>query len=170
MPLPDALTHPAALAVLTVVMLAALQYQRTLSWREYATIHRLKVAVFPALDSRWPHFVHRKGPPEASSEYLRTVDAGVRETWQCLVDAGGSPHLLSSVKRRPETTGEYSAAHVVWTHDDGTQTEAYLFRSAGGGTDVYAHRETSVADPDGHLTDGQTNADPRGVVTAALEG
>jgi hypothetical protein len=52
----------------------------------------------------------------------------------------------------------------VWHHVDGKQTEAYLFRNNDGSTDLYAHVETSVDDPLGHLTDEQLDGDTRGVL------
>jgi hypothetical protein len=48
------------------------------------------------------------------------------------------------------------------------QTEAFLFANDDGTTDVYAHHEVSVTDPDGHLEARQRNGDPRGVVRDAL--
>jgi hypothetical protein len=59
-------------------------------------------------------------------------------------------------------------AHLVWTHDDGTQSEAYLFRGADGGIDIYSHGEPSVTTPKEHLEGEQIDGDPRGVVRDAL--
>lgn len=163
MALPDALTDPVPLAILTLAIFAAIQYQRTLSWPEYRAIHRFKLRVFPSLG---PPFVHVKRRPEHDDEYLTTRDAPVRAVWQSLVDAGGSPHIISSVKQRPGADGgvEFSQAHVVWFHEDGSQTEAYIF----GDGSVYAHHEPSVQDPEAHLSGPQTDGDPKGVVRMAL--
>jgi hypothetical protein len=165
MALPDLLTDPVPLALLTLIIAALLHYQRGLTWSEYRQIHRAKLRFFPLLDRVWPHFVHDKGTAEADDEYLMTRRQSVRSVWKQLVSEGGHPHLISSIKRLPD--GSLSQAHVVWTHADGTQTEAYLFH-AEDGTAVYAHNETGVTDPEGHLTDRQTDGDPKGVVRAAL--
>jgi len=152
-------------AVLAVVV-AVVLVQRTLGWGTYRRIHRLKIRVLPLLDRYTSLFVvSNKGLPGDDDEYLTTVDMTVRDTFETLTAAGGSPHLLNSIKRLPD--GTYSAAHVVWIHGDNSQTEAYLF-DAGDGTHVYAHHETSVLDPEGHLSDPQRDGDPRGVVADAL--
>jgi len=165
--------NPELIAILAVVMRLALAYQRGLTWPEYRTLHAAKRVVFPILD-RWEpsgftSFVNDKGG-RRDAEYLRTVEVPYREVVTWLRSGGGTLHLISSVKRRPPDYGDpLSIAHVVWTHADSTQTEAYLFRNDDTTTDVYAHHETSVADPEGHLSDPQTDADPRGVVTQALD-
>jgi len=167
MALPEPFTDPVLLAALALVIAAAVHWQRGLTWSEYRAIHRAKVRLFPLLDRVWPHFVHGKGG-ETDPEYLMTRNQSVRSVWKQLVSEGGSPHLVASLKARDNGRGvEYADAHVVWIHSDGTQTEAYLFESDGV-TNVYAHHETAVTDPDGHLTDGQTNGDPKGVVRDAL--
>lgn len=162
-----------AVLALAVVMRAGLAWQSDLSWPEYRTAHGIRRLLFPVLQRRAPlgfdSFVNRKRG-RTDDEYLRTVDADVRATVGRLRAGGGSLHLISSLKRRPADHGDpLTAAHVVWTHDDGSQTEAYLFANDDGTTDAYAHHETSVADPDGHLTDPQHDGDPRGVVTDALD-
>jgi hypothetical protein len=168
--LPDPLQNPVALALLTVAILALLQYQRTLSWREYRTLHGLKVMLAPIVDRRTTLFVLSRKGYRDGPEFLATRDAPVAAVWRRLVAEGASPHLINSVKVRPTPDGtrQYSAGHVVWTHRNGTQTEVYLFENPDGTTDVYAHHETGVANPDGHLTDGQTDGDPRDVVRMAL--
>jgi len=168
-PVPSVLDNPIAIALVTIAVFALLAYQRTLSWPEYRRLHGLKRVLVPIIDRRTNLFViSSKGTPENDDEYLRTMSMTVRETFELLVDAGGSPHLVNSIKRRPESVEtRYSAAHVVWTHDDGSQTEAYLFSSSDG-TQVYAHHEPGVATVDEHLEGYQTDGDPRGVVTDAL--
>jgi len=171
MALPDLFNDPVLFAALTVAVVAVLQYQRTLSWAEYRRIHALKVRFLPIIDKHTNLFViSRKGTPEKDAEYLTTVSGSVGGVFKRLVKAGGSPHLINSVKVRPYGNGsQYSAAHVVWTHDSGDQTEAYLFR-ADSGVDVYSHFEPSVVNVDDHLSGEQEDGDPRGVVRAALDG
>lgn len=165
-------SDPVLLAALTLIIAAAVHYQRGLTWTEYRSIHRLKVRYFPLLQRMDPFgfskFVHEKRG-HTDPEFVTSRNQSVRAVWKQLVAEGFSPHLICSIKKR--TAGEetqYSAAHAVWLHEDGSQTEAYLFRFTQGRTDVYAHHETSVVDPDGHLTDPQHDGDPRGVVRDAL--
>jgi hypothetical protein len=162
------LSDPRLVAGLTVALALGLVAQRFLGWRRYAALHRLRVVVFPLLDGRDGLFlVSRKEYRENDAEYLGTVNASVREVFGTLTGEGdGSPHLLSSIKARPlpDGTTQYSAAHVVWTHTDGSQTEAYLFRAPEGGTDVYGHHEPSVMTPRKHLEGAQTDGDPRQVI------
>jgi len=173
MALPDLFNDPVLFAALTLAVLAVLQYQRTLSWTEYRRIHALKVRFLPYVDRYTNLFViSRKQSPEEDAEYLTTVSGSVGDVFKRfkrLVAGGGSPHLINSVKVRPHGDGsQYSAAHVVWTHDSGDQSEAYLFR-AEDGVDVYSHFEPSVVNVDDHLEGEQEDGDPRGVVRSALE-
>jgi len=163
--------NPALTAALAVALILALHYQRGLTWTEYRTLHRLKLALFPTLDRRvWDGFVNPKGRPGEDAEYLTTVAAPLREVVAQLRDGGGSYPLLNSIKRRPGEHGDpLSAAHVVFDH--GTdQTEAFLFANDDDGTtDVYVHFEPSPETPLQHLGGGQQqDGDPRGVVDAAL--
>lgn len=192
MALPEPLTNPVVLAGLALVITALTRWQMGLSWTEYRQIHRAKRRLFPVLDRLTPNeiparlrripvvgrvlsflfafdsFINTKGYRD-DAEYFRTESRPVKAVWKTLVRQGGSPHLISSVKRRETPDGsDLSAAHVVWTHDDGTQTEAYLFDNGDGSTDIYVHHETATSDVQGHLSDPQTDGDPRGVVTKAL--
>jgi hypothetical protein len=172
MALPGPLNDPVIIAVITLVVAAVTRWQMGLSWTEYRQVHRLKRRFFPLLDRVSPggfdSFVNEKGYRD-DDEYFRTESRSVKAVWKTLVRQGGSPHLVSSIKRREAPDGsDLSAAHVVWTHDDGTQTEAYLFENGDGSTDIYVHHETATTDVDGHLSDPQTDGDPRGVVTKAL--
>lgn len=193
MALPGPLNDPVIIAVITLVVAAVTRWQMGLSWTEYRQVHRVKRRLFPLLDRLTPDqiparlrripvvgrvlsalfafdsFINEKGYRNDDAEYLRTDGRTVKEVWKTLVRQGGSPHLVSSIKRREEPDGSgLSAAHVVWTHDDGTQTEAYLFENGDGSTDIYVHHETATTDVEGHLSDPQTDGDPRGVVTKAL--
>jgi hypothetical protein len=166
--------NPWAVVALAVVMRAGLAWQRSLSWPEYRLLHGVKRRLFPILQRRAPlgfdSFVNAKGGRE-DAEFLRTVPASVPDVVGWLSRGDGSLHLLNSVKRRPDTHGDpLSAAHVVWVHPDGTQTEAYLFANADGTTDVYAHTEPSPSRPLAHLGgEAQSDGDVRGIVTEALD-
>jgi hypothetical protein len=173
--------NPVVFVALALLMRAGVAWQRELTWPEYRTLHGLRRLVFPWLQRLQPagygRWVSQKGSRD-DAEFVATVQTDVRETAARLrreLDERptGSLHLLSSIKRRPDTHGDpLSAAHVVWTHDsthDGTaQTEAYLFRNSDGTTDVYAHYEASVVTPVDHLTEHQQDGDPRGIVAVAL--
>jgi len=161
--------NPELLVALGVVLRLARAYQTELTWPEYRAIHRVKRGVLPLADKAWPRFVHDKNGRD-DAEYIETVDASVRETVQSLRAAGGTLHVLNSLKRRPDTHGDpYTAAHVVWYVGDGKQTECYLFANDDGTTDVYAHTETSTDDPLGHLTDRQINGDKYGVLPTLVD-
>jgi len=162
--------NPWLVVVLGILLRAGLAYQRSLTWPEYRTAHGIKRWVFPILQRTAPvlSWVNEKGGRD-DPEFVVTTADGVRRTTKRLTAAGGSLHLISSVKRRPDTHGDpLSRAHVVWTLHDGQQVEAYLFSNDNGTTDVYVHEETSVDDPVGHLTDPQEDGDTRGIVTRAL--
>jgi hypothetical protein len=164
--------HPALVVVLAAVMRAALAWQRELSWPEYRLLHAAKRLTFPRLDAVSPggfdSFVNDKGGRE-DAEFITTAAGDLQTTVQALRDGGGSLHLVSSVKRRPDEHGDpLSAAHVVWNH--GTdQTEAYLFRNADGTVDIYSHFEASPETPLEHLDGNQQDGDPRRVVRGALD-
>lgn len=164
----DPRLYAALVAVLAVLLVA----QRFLKWRTYSRLHRLKALVFP-IAQRYVRvlLVSSKGYRD-DPEYVATVPDSTRGVWRTLVEAGGSPHLLSSIKRRPLPDGgtQLSSAHVVWVHNDGSQTEAYVFPAADGdGVDVYAHEEKAIVYPQEHLEGEQTDGDVRGVVTDALQ-
>lgn len=161
--------HPALLALVAIVVRILRAYQKSLTWPEYKVAHKFKRAVLPPLDGRF-FLVSDKGGRD-DEEYLKTVDAHYKEVVSSLRGAGGSLHLINSLKRRPDTHGDpLSVAHLVWTHADGKQTEIYLFANEDGTTDVYAHVETGVTDPLGHLTDTQYDGDVRGVLSGVSLG
>jgi len=161
------LEEPILLGVLTVLIMLALNYQRNLSWPEYKTIHSLKRGVLPLIDKYTGVFVvSRKGGRE-DGEYVATVDKSLRATFKQLANDGFSPHVINSIKQRPhpdDGQAQYSGAHLIKIHSDGTQTEIYLF-NMGGKCDLYAHNETAVTDPKGHLVDtNQKDGDTKDVL------
>jgi len=160
--IPEQLSSPVAIATIGLVVTLAYHYQQGLTYREYTEIARFKPRVFAILDVLSPggfrSFVHEKEHPENSPEYMTTTDAGPRTVWTRMLNAGFSPHLVSSTKRRPD--GSLSKWHWVQTHEDGTQTECYLFTDGS----LYCHHETVATDVEGHLSDGITPGDPRGTL------
>jgi hypothetical protein len=166
--------NPEVAILLAIVMRLGLAYQRDLTYSEFRTIHALKRGLFPLLDRYTPNgvrLINVKGYRD-HPEYIGHVDASMRTVTKLLRKEGGSFHTICSIKRRHTPEGDqYSAVHLVWTHSDGNQTEAFLFPSVeGSGVDVYAHFEPSVNDPVGHLTEPQTDGDPNGVITPAIPG
>lgn len=160
--------HPELVIVVGIIARLARAWQSQLSWSEYRLYHRLKRGVFPLVDSLAEgaiNWIGDKGGRD-DAEFIATIELPHRDVVSALKRAGGSLHLISSLKRRPDDHGDpLSIAHVVWTHVDGKQTECYLFRNDDGSTDSYAHVETSVDDPLGHLTDEQLDGDTRGVLS-----
>lgn len=168
--------NPEVLAALTAAIIAVVRYQASMSWREYRMIHRLKTALFPLLDRYTTisvSFVNSKAGRESDDEFVGTYDGGLRGCARALLDDGFVYHLVNSVKSRPRPSGgsQYSQAHLVKIHDDGKQTEVYLFHGLDGqGVDVYAHVETAVTDPDGHILETeQVDGDARGTLDGAFD-
>lgn len=162
------LSNPALLAVLTILVLALVAWQRTLTYREYQTVHTVKTLVFRVLDPwasrRGRPLINDKGGRD-DAEFLTTWDGTPRDVLTTLKSEGWDYHLVSTDKRRPSGLDD---GHAVMYHDDGRQTEVYVF-GVGEKTDVYAHVEGAVTDPEGHLTEQQQDGDPRGVVGDALQ-
>ena len=154
MTLPAVFDEPLAYALLVVAVYAALRYQATLTWTEYRPLHAAKVRLAPVADAVWGGVDTEKGGRD-DPEFLGTTDRSVADTFRYLAARGFRPRLVNSVKRRDKILGiertQYSAAHLVSIHPDGRQTEVYLFAMPDGETDVYAHVETAVTDPRGHI-------------------
>jgi len=165
--LPELFNDPKAYAVLVVVLVVLVQYQRTLSWTEYKQIHKFKLKLLPVIDRYTNLFVVSQKGGVHDPEYVGTTAQTLPEAFAGLVDGNGSPHLINALKRRTQPdTGhiQYSGAQVVFSHSDGAQTEVYLFRRSDERTDVYAHVEPGVHTPEDHLEGWQQNGDARGVI------
>jgi hypothetical protein len=168
MSIPETIAQNLELAVLAgIILRAILAWQTELSWYEYRTLHGLKrlVAQLYPSDTIGPvSLVNRKGGRD-DAEYLGYSEASPREVMRELRSEGFALHLLASLKVRPMSHPTY--AQLVMTHDNGMQTECYLF-SAEDGTDVYAHFERSAGSIR-HLTDtDQVDGDPREVVPEGI--
>ncbi len=172
MSLPDILSNPIAYIALVVIVATAMHYQRGLTWSEYRMLHTAKTIAFPILHRYRPYFVSPKGYRDESDEYIGTVAMSVKTAARAAQAVGHDLHLISSIKRRTaDDSAQYSAAHLVYTHTDGYQTEIYLFDNGDGSVDVYAHHEPTTTNPEDHLdTDKQTGGDPAGVVPDKLRG
>lgn len=169
--IPDAiLADPFLLVALTIAVRSAVAWQRGLTWPEYRITHRIKCRAFQLLDPVATRYgrplVRTKGYAPGSPEFVEHIH-DPPSTVAKRIKPYFSPHLIATAKRR-ETHDGLQFAHSQWrqVHGDGLQTEVYLF-PAGSGTDVYAHVETVVEDPDGHLTDGQQPGDALGSFDSA---
>jgi len=166
------LGNPALLVALTAVILALAQWQRTLTYREYRLAHTVKLVLFNALDDwasrRGRPLVRTKGYRE-DAEFVQTLHQPPRSVYQQLAGAF-DPHLIATAKARTTPDGrQWSHSQLVTYHDDGKQTEVFLFDNGDGSTDLYAHFEGSVSDPAAHLTDPQRDGDVRGVLNEVLD-
>jgi len=161
--------NPELVVVLAVVTRLIRAWQTDLSWQEYRAIHRFKRGVFPLVFMTTKgrlHLINEKDGRD-DAEFVRTVDASVRETAKSMRQAGGNLHLLCSIKRRPDTHGDpLTDAHAIWTLE-GDQVEAYIFDNDDGTVDVFAHTEASTDDPLAHLTETQHDGDEYGVLPDA---
>lgn len=184
--------NPVALGVLTLALIGVILWQATLPYKVVAQINRGKRLLFPpierfkrplvkqarkvsptlatVLQGVIPHLIHDKGRTN-DDEYIKTWECSRREAFDRLKDAGLNPNVASSLKRRPGSHGQnppmqLSVLSMVQYHDDGTQTEFYVFDNGNGSVDIYAHNETSITDPKGHLNNPQVDGDPKGVLSA----
>lgn len=164
------LQNPEYIAVVTVLVFLVFSYQHSLSYREYIYANSVKGVIFrladPYFRKRGRPLLREKGTKEVSDEYVTSVDKSLRGVYSAFRENGFTPHLIATTKI---SDGQLADVQMVFVHEDGKQTEVILF-NRGGTIDVYAHVETAVFDPDGHLTDGQQSGDPRGVVMRALDG
>ena len=161
------LTDPWVLALLGTILFVFVQYQRTLTWTEYRTLHALKRGLFPLIDKRTGLFVVSRKGGRDDPEFITTVDMPVGEVFSKLNAGEFDAHLLNSVKKRQHPTRagfQYSKAHLFKFHEDETQTEIYLF-DVDGKTDIYAHVETWVLSPKDHLVNtNQQDGDTKNVL------
>ena len=153
--------NPGLTIALTALVAFAVNYQRGLTYREFRFLHIAKCYAFSILNSR----ARKHGRPlvrtASDEDYVRTIDATPRTVARRITDEF-SPHLVATAKRRWTRNGyEWSHSQWVFFHGDGDQTEAYLFSNPDGTTDVYAHVETSVTDPEGHIRNEQRHGDAR---------
>jgi len=102
-------------------------------------------------------------------EYLVTLDRTPRELARAFGRLGIDQHMIAGSKRRETPDGmQWSHSQWAYQHDDGKQTEMWLYTNEDGTTDVYAHHEDSVFDADGHLSVPYTPGDPKGVLDPIL--
>jgi len=172
--LPAVFNSPAAYALLGIAIVCAVLLQRRLGWEEYRLLQRAKVALAPRVPDRI-FVISEKKRPEVDDEFVSNEPTSPKLIFQLYKEDGFSPHLVSSVKRRPVPRPrpiggekyEYTIAHLVKFHpDEERQTEVYLFKGEDGGTDIYSHNEVWVMDAEDHYEEAeQVDGDPAGVVS-----
>lgn len=122
--------------------------------------------VYTAFDGVLGHStIDEKG----EDEYFTTVDASSDEVEEA-IHPTYERNTVSTRKYRMRDS-ERDWAVGSWVHDPADtdwQHHIFLFETGDGRTDLYGHRETSVRDPTGHLTDPQTHGDPNGRVRGLL--
>jgi len=180
----EALQEPIVLGVVTVSVILAYHYQKGLTYYEYQFIHSIRIILFEYLETQVenetkigrqitryvgdPILTREKGMPDNEDEYVLTVEYSLQDLFYLFVSNAASPHLISSVKYRdhPNNGREYARAHVIFA-EGGKQTEVWMFDN-GDTVDIYAHKETVVTDPEGHLTEPYTPGDPDGYIAGSL--
>ena len=168
--------NPLLLAGLAAVLVLLVNYQKGLSYREVVVLSYLKVGVFAALDAVASRYGRSLATEAHDEDYLTTLDVPPR-TIVRKVRPPAQPNLTSTAKYR---TANDDAADRQWAHSqwairydrDGEpwQTHVYLFTNPDGSTDVYAHVERSVTDPEGHTEGKQINGDHHQRVADAYTG
>lgn len=160
------MSNPELVVGLTVLVTIGVHYQKGLTYREYRFIHIGKCWAFYALNS----WASKRGRPLVRTigedSFVMSVDENPRSVYSTLSEEF-SPHLIATAKKAED--GSWSHSQLVQFHDDKRQTEAVLFSNPDGTTDVFGHLETSVTDPDGHVSDAQEPGDPLGAIQNVLE-
>lgn len=167
------LGDPAFVLALSIVILVGYHYIARMPYSEFVLAtqlkHRLAAITGPYAQSRGLRIVTTKQYRE-DDEYVATVGKSPRQLATAFKSAGINQHLIAGSKRR-ETPDGLQWSHTQWTyqHDDGRQTEVWVYPNGNGSTDIYAHREASVFDPDDHLSTPFDPGDPAGVLDGIVD-
>ena len=162
------LAEPLFVLALAFVIILAYHYVKRMPYSEFVFLTAVKNRVFLLLDplarQRGLRLVTTKEYRD-DDEYVATLSYSSRVIAKRLFQVGFDQHLIAGSKRRTTPNGtQWAHSHYAYQHSDGTQTEVWLFSNGDGSTDIYAHNEESVFDPDGHLQTPYTPGDPRGVL------
>jgi hypothetical protein len=111
--------------------------------------------------------IREKGP----ADYVCTVPIPAESLEQVLYPTYRRNFLATKKYREPSGDRQWAAGSWVHTHtfDGKDQHHVYVFPAPDGGTDVYAHREANVTDPDGHQHGPQIPGDPDEILRDTLE-
>lgn len=133
-------------------------------------VERVRKRVYRAADDEMSDAgrptTRKKGP----ADYVTTVHA-TADAVERAIHPQYQRNVTSTRKYRDVDEREIQWAVGSWVYDPKDtewQHHVYLFESPDGGCDVYAHRETSVRYPYGHLDDAQEHGDPNGRVRGIL--
>jgi len=128
---------------------------------------RIAVSFHPFADYFGRPLIKEK--PDA--EQFATTEATPDEVEQALY--GRYQRNLTSTRKYRMRKGKRDWAVGSWVHDPEDtlwQHHVYLFERENGGTDLYAHKETSAEhDPYGHVTDGHSDGDPNSIARVQLQ-
>jgi len=167
--------NPELVAILTVVMLVLVQYQRTLTYSEVVKYTRLKQKLAVLLDSYSRKHLNRPLVREKGRlDFVERVDMTPREFVK-RVSPPFEPNLTSNVKYRVrDDVREKEFVHSQWAYiyeKDGERKQTHLYLYAKGDTvDVFVHVETPVTSPIGHLENPQEHGDADGKYRGVIEG
>ena len=103
-------------------------------------------------------FVYHVG----EADYILTTECSP-DQFERVITPTYQRNLLSGRKYRTGHSGGKQWAvgsYVIDPTDERWQHHVYIFPAKGGGTDVYAHKETSVREGAEHLTDKMHRAEP----------
>ena len=167
------MNEPAVVVGLAIVILVAYHYIARMPYSEFVLAtqlkHRLALLATPFAESKGLKIVKTKGYRD-DDEYVATVSQSPKELARAFKNIGIDQHLINGSKCRNTPDGkQWSHTQWAYQHDDGKQTEVWLYINDDGSTDIYAHHEDSVFDPDGHLSTPFTPGDPKGVLDSILK-
>jgi len=117
------------------------------------SLEQIRKTVFRVADTYYGDthpFVYEKG----TQDYLTTTSLSPTAVTALLYPTYHR-NFASSVKYRIQD-GEPQYTHSSWVYDpaaEPTQHHVYIFPTDAGGTDIYAHTETSVREGAEHLTE-----------------
>lgn len=162
------LAEPVFVLALAFIIIVAYHYVKRMPYSEFVFLTQVKNRVFLLLDplarQRGLRLVTTK-QYRNDDEFLRTTSFSPRVLAKRFKQAGLDQHIIAGSKRRKTPDGkQWAHSHYAYQHDDGTQTEVWIYPNSDNSTDIYAHNEESVFDPDGHLETPFTPGDPRGVL------
>ena len=166
------LAEPEVVLGLAAVIIVVYHYVAAMPYSEFVFAtqlkHRLALLLQPFAAQRGLRIVKTKQYRE-DDEYIATVKLTPRQLARKFKALDIDQHLINGSKRR-ETPNGKQWSHTQWAyqHDDGKQTEFWLYTNPDGTVDVYGHKEESVFDPDGHLSTPFVPGDPDGLLKEVI--
>lgn len=156
-------SDPRLTAFLAVVLVIIMFYVRTIKPREAIQYERIKTLLFRVLN---PITNTRVGYPLVydktnTDDHITSVEASLYDLAVAFWQEGFVWNPLSAEKYIVKNGRHYTVLQVAYRDSpiDSDQFHAFIY-SYGGQLHIHGHKETSPADPDGHLTDKQIQGDP----------